>query len=353
MSCGTPAFVQDLWDVVRGDAGRSSIGRATSLGDAELLNFLARIAQGICSPLNTSAIAEHVGLGSHHTVNDRVNDLVFAFQVWKCHQIGTGGRPNTNRRRKVCFVDPLIARIPSERQGAYQPPDISKLSEQQLGLSLLRSATGGRADAFMAADDLMYERTSTADLRARPQTPPVRFLDHTNGRHAHFVAYLHAVFTPASSQRTAGASSRASLTVSLGLAASMTGPRALMGTSASAYPRDSASPRAAIAQTTQQSASAVSHAVAIRAISMTTYVRRGNPCLLRYRPPAHDLEHLVTGWTGFGRRFSRAQRSGYPSRPVIGARGPYYSSRARRLRMNSSRPPTARTITTIAPPMTM
>jgi len=155
----SPAFLQDLWDVVRGDAIR-----VTSLGDADLLNFLARIAQGICSPLNASSVVEHVGLGSHHAVNDRVNDLVFAFQVWKCHQIGTGGRPNTNSRRKVYFTDPLIARIPSERQRAYQPPDISKLSEQQLGLSLLRAVTGGRADVFAAAGDVMYERTSTAEI---------------------------------------------------------------------------------------------------------------------------------------------------------------------------------------------
>jgi predicted AAA+ superfamily ATPase len=155
----TPAFVQDLWDVVRGDAIR-----AISLGDADLLNFLARIAQGICSPLNASSIAEDVGLGSHHAINDRVNDLVFAFQVWKCHQVGTGGRPATNRRRKVYFADPLIARIPSERGSAYRPPDVSKLSEQQLGLALLRSVTEGRADAFAAADEVMYERTSTAEI---------------------------------------------------------------------------------------------------------------------------------------------------------------------------------------------
>jgi hypothetical protein len=64
----------------------------------------------------------------------------------------------------VYFTDPLIARIPSERQRAYQPPDISKLSEQQLGLSLLRAVTGGRADVFAAAGDVMYERTSTAEI---------------------------------------------------------------------------------------------------------------------------------------------------------------------------------------------
>ncbi len=155
----TPAFVGDLWDVVRGDAIR-----ATSLGDADLLNFLARIAEGICSPLNATAVAEHIGLGSHHAVNDRVNDLVFAFQAWKCHQLRPGGGPNTRSRRKVYFTDPLIARLPSERGGAYRAPDISRLSEQQLGLSLLRAAAGGRADAFIAAEDVLYERTSTAEI---------------------------------------------------------------------------------------------------------------------------------------------------------------------------------------------
>jgi DNA-binding PadR family transcriptional regulator len=63
----TDGFVQDLWDVIRGDAIR-----ATSLGDADLLNLLARIAEGISSPLNASAIGRDVGLGSHHSVNDLV-----------------------------------------------------------------------------------------------------------------------------------------------------------------------------------------------------------------------------------------------------------------------------------------
>ncbi|MGA2164441.1 MAG: AAA family ATPase [Solirubrobacteraceae bacterium] len=155
----TPAFIQDLWDVVRGEAIR-----ATSLGDADLLNLLARIAQNLCSPLNASAVAKDVGLGGHHAINDRLNDLVFAFQTWKCHQIDAHGRPNTNTQRKVYFVDPLLARIPSARHSAHRPPDPSRLSEQQLGLALLRATAGGQADVFMAASDVMYERTATAEI---------------------------------------------------------------------------------------------------------------------------------------------------------------------------------------------
>jgi uncharacterized protein len=155
----TPGFVQDLWDVVRGEAIR-----ATSLGDADLLNLLARIAQGMCSPFNATSVARDVGLGSHHTVNDRINDLMFAFQIWKCHQIDKSGRPNTNSQRKLYFTDPLIARIPSERHSAYEPPDVSKLSQQQIGLALARAEANGQANAFVASDEVMYERTATSEI---------------------------------------------------------------------------------------------------------------------------------------------------------------------------------------------
>jgi predicted AAA+ superfamily ATPase len=152
----TPGFEQDLWDVIRGEAIR-----ATSLGDAELLALLARIAAGLASPLNASAVARDVGLGSHHAINDRVNDLAFAFQTWRCHQADRHGRPNIGAQRKVYFVDPLLARLPSNRHDAYPAPDVTRLAEQQIGLALARAAAGGRADLFVAGDAVMYERTAT------------------------------------------------------------------------------------------------------------------------------------------------------------------------------------------------
>ena len=165
----TDGFVQDLWDVIRGDAIR-----ATSLGDADLLNFLARIADGISSPLNASAIGRDVGLGSHHSVNDRIDDLAFALQIWRCHQADLHGRPNTGAQRKVYFVDPLIALLPGRRHEAYRSPDVTKLSEQQIGLALARAAARGRADQFVAGDAPMYERTKTGkeiDFVAARQVP--------------------------------------------------------------------------------------------------------------------------------------------------------------------------------------
>ena len=136
----TPGFVQDLWDVVRGEAIR-----ATSLGDADLLNLLARIAENSASPLNASGVAKDVGLGSHHAVNDRINDLVFAFQAWKLPPDRHARTTQHEHQRKVYFVDPLIAPHP-QRRHQLPPPDVSRLSEQQLGLALARAAAGGQAD---------------------------------------------------------------------------------------------------------------------------------------------------------------------------------------------------------------
>ncbi|MHB1538521.1 MAG: AAA family ATPase [Solirubrobacteraceae bacterium] len=155
----TASFVRDLWDVARGEAIR-----VTSLNDTQLLSLLARVVHGLCSPLNASRVADDVGLGSHHAVSDRINDLIFAFLLWSCHRATEDGRPNTRAQRKVYPIDPVIARIPSALRESLAPPDVSRLSEQQIGLSLLRAVTADRADGFITADRVMFERTATSEI---------------------------------------------------------------------------------------------------------------------------------------------------------------------------------------------
>ena len=186
----TDGFVQDLWDVIRGEAIR-----VTSLGEDDLLNLLGRIADGISSPLNASAIGRDVGLGSNHSVNDRINDLAFAFQTWRCHQADPHGRPSTGAQRKVYFVDPLIARLPGRRHAAYRPPDVTKLSEQQLGLALALAAADGRADRFVAGEAVMYERTATGkeiDFVGARQVPiESKYVEHNWKGAARTIAAAH------------------------------------------------------------------------------------------------------------------------------------------------------------------
>jgi predicted AAA+ superfamily ATPase len=52
---------------------------------------------------------------------------------------------------KLYFIDPLIARLPSLRDHAIAPPDVTYLSEQQLGVCLLRVIA--RTDHLISLDE--------------------------------------------------------------------------------------------------------------------------------------------------------------------------------------------------------
>jgi predicted AAA+ superfamily ATPase len=148
-------FVQALWDVIAGDAFQS-----TGMTDADVATFLERLVIGIGSPLNASAVARDVGLSDNHRVNDRIGALGFALMSWRCHRTKSG-LPNLRAQEKVYFLDPLIARLPHLRDERRRDPDDSQLTEQQLGMLLLRAAGDGGPEALLEANTVMYERTSS------------------------------------------------------------------------------------------------------------------------------------------------------------------------------------------------
>lgn len=148
-------FVQALWDVIAGDAFRS-----TGMTETEVATFLERLVIGIGSPLNASAVARDVGLSDNHRVNDRIAALMLALMAWRCHRI-KDDLPNPRAQEKVYFLDPLIARLPHHRDGRRRDPDDSQLTEQQLGMLLLRAAGGPGPAPLLEASTVMYERTAS------------------------------------------------------------------------------------------------------------------------------------------------------------------------------------------------
>lgn len=147
-------FVEDIWAVFKEDAvlSRMSEAQATAL--------LARLVENLGSPLNASKVAGDVGLDNHHRVNDRIGDLAAAFLAWRCHQ-DRDGVPNARAQRKIYLVDPVVARVPQRRNAAFEPPDASKLNEQQIGLMLARAAEREAPGSFVDDAGVMYERTPT------------------------------------------------------------------------------------------------------------------------------------------------------------------------------------------------
>lgn len=150
-----PGFIDGLWHVLAGDALRD-----TTMSETEIAVMLDRLARNLCSPVNASTIARDVGLRDGDRVNDRINDLVTNFLAWRCYRLRSA-LPNPAAHRKVYFVDPLIAQLAHRRNSHFDLPDASKLSEQQIGLALISAVSQANPVAFVEADQVMYERTST------------------------------------------------------------------------------------------------------------------------------------------------------------------------------------------------
>lgn len=150
-----PGFVQALWDVVRGDAIRS-----TSMSDTEVLALLDRLAQGMTNPVNASSVATDVGLSGGEFVNARIADLAANILVWRAHRMNDGV-PNTAAQRKMYFTDPLLTHLAHQRNPHHPEVDSSKVHEQQIGLALARALERDGHPSFFDDGGVMYERTPT------------------------------------------------------------------------------------------------------------------------------------------------------------------------------------------------
>jgi len=150
-----PAFAGDLWDVIHGDALRRE-----NFSSAQSARLLRRLARNLASPINLTALAEDIGVGSHSTAGRRIKDLVDGYCAWPCHRLGDGGLPNLAAQTKVYFTDPLFAWLPHLRD--QQPPPVpSQISEQQLGLALALNLAAGDSGRFAGFSSVMYARSAT------------------------------------------------------------------------------------------------------------------------------------------------------------------------------------------------
>jgi predicted AAA+ superfamily ATPase len=145
--------VDALWDVVYGDAITSVRFAAT-----QAQTFLAFLATNLCAPLNVARLARDVAV-AQPTANDRLADLADHFLIWPCHREQSGmARPSA--QRKWYFTDPLLARLAALR-GVGAEPDLTQLTQQQVGLALLRNIGAQDAVSLADFDSVLFHRTST------------------------------------------------------------------------------------------------------------------------------------------------------------------------------------------------
>ncbi len=150
------AFANGLWDVVHGDALAGD-----GFSAAQSLQLLRKLATDLASPVNMTAVAGELGVGSHHTAARRVRALVDAYLVWPCHRRGERWMPNLRAQAKYYFTDPLLARLAHIRADHLPEPDVSRISEQQLGFALVRRTAAGDPGRYADFTHVMYARSGT------------------------------------------------------------------------------------------------------------------------------------------------------------------------------------------------
>lgn len=147
-------FVTALWDVVHGDALASE--EWTELQSEQLL---AAIAASLTSFTNVERMARDIG-AHRDTVARRLTRLQHSFLVWPCFRRGDGG-PDLRAQAKRYFIDPLHAQLAHLRTPERHRPDLTQLTEQQLGVALLADLERERPGELSAFDGILHERTAT------------------------------------------------------------------------------------------------------------------------------------------------------------------------------------------------
>ncbi len=152
-------FIRALWDVTAGEAIRGA-----GATPAQVQAMLGRLTRGLTSPLAVESLREDLGVESPHTAKARLQDLVFAYLAWPCHQ-RNGNVPKLSAQSKYYFIDPLLARLaPLRSRGMLAEADASAIAEQQLGIELLRNMEREQPGAYAHFSDVMYQKTAGKEV---------------------------------------------------------------------------------------------------------------------------------------------------------------------------------------------
>lgn len=143
------ALQRGLLDIIHGDAFANAAWSRT-----QTVALLARLANGLASSTNDTAIAEDID-SSQATVRRRLDDLREAFIVWPAYR-EDGLRPKLRAQEKVYFTDPIYTQLAPDGQ-----LDLTTLSEQQLGMALLRGLEHDLPGSYMDFSRVLHHRTAT------------------------------------------------------------------------------------------------------------------------------------------------------------------------------------------------
>ena len=145
-----PAVLRrSLVDVIHGDAFRRA-----DWSQAQSTDLLRRLAMKVCSPVNVASLANDTGV-AQSTLKRRLDELREAFVVWPCYR-EDNLHPKLGAQPKLYFTDPIYTNL---TPGSTL--DFSQLSQQQLGVALLRTTERTNPGTLVGHDQVLHHRTAS------------------------------------------------------------------------------------------------------------------------------------------------------------------------------------------------
>ena len=140
-------LAEELLRVVSNDAFRTA-----RISDLKTRALLRRLRKALGSTVNVSNLARDIGV-SPPTMNQRLTDLREAFTVWPASRENRG-HAQLRAQQKIYFTDPVYTRMTDDEW-----LDLTILSEQQLGMVLLRNLERRFPGSYVGFERVLYHRT--------------------------------------------------------------------------------------------------------------------------------------------------------------------------------------------------
>ena len=126
--------------------------------------LLAALEQRLSSPINARDTAQHLGYDTRPTFERRIERLSNAFAGLKCPQRhGDTGASISGSQSKYYLTDPLLAWLPRLLRAGAQQPDMTRLTEMTLGVTLARALEAGEEGRWNDGNTIGYTRTGTGN----------------------------------------------------------------------------------------------------------------------------------------------------------------------------------------------
>lgn len=116
------------------------------------------------SPLNVTDTARHLGYQNRPAFERRLDRLTTAFAGLRCPQLHSEtGATVAGSQSKYYLVDPLLAWLPTHLRANEAPPDMTRLTEMTLGVTLARAIENAEEGRWLDRNTIGFSRTDSGN----------------------------------------------------------------------------------------------------------------------------------------------------------------------------------------------